>query len=98
MQETSDNVNSFAQGKDLWEILNKQHIRRQKSCRKRFFLRQLVLFGVYYYVNSAILFGVEFSVFAWGFARVLFEYVCKVALRGKAEIGGNGSCLFVGVT
>ena len=34
----------LSQGNDLWEILNKQQIRKQKSCRKRFFLRQLVAF------------------------------------------------------
>ena len=28
----------LSQGKDLWEILNKQQIRKQKSCRKRYFL------------------------------------------------------------
>ena len=38
----------LSQGKDLWEILNKQQIRKQKSCRKRFFLRQLFVFCVYY--------------------------------------------------
>ena len=45
-----------------------------------------------------LLLGVVFSVLSWSLAAVLFEYPCKVALRGKSEVIRYQGKRFITVT